>query len=263
MNKIEKIKSYWDEQAESFGTDAKATTQDSYLRKIEINYICEYLSSFEKRLNVLDIGCGNGYSTVEYARRVPKHNYVGGDYSEKMINNAKKNIENDNRGIVEFSVLDVTCLSKFEKKYDIIISDRCLINLPGIQERKQAINEIYKSLNHKGIYLMIENFIEGNNEFNKLRSWIELPTIDIRWHNSFMSQLELEQSTKNLFDIERFENISSLYYLITRVAYSKTCELENRQPDYDNKIYEAAALLPPVGNFGPVCACILKKQEKL
>ncbi|GBF32292.1 methyltransferase [Desulfocucumis palustris] len=255
---MENIKKYWDDQARKFGSAANATTQDVYMRQIEINYISEFLSSFKKPLRVLDIGCGNGFSTMEYKSRVPWHSYVGGDYSEDMIFIANNELEkHQTSGDIQFKVMDVMNLSKYGDTYDVIISDRCLINLGNLNNRKQALWEISKCLQSGSWYLMIENFLEGHIEMNKMREYLDLDEIPVRWHNSFFSYKELEDSIKHIFKISSFENISSLYYLVTRVVYSKLCEIQKRTPDYDNPIYKVAAKLPPAGNFGPIFACKL------
>ncbi|MDZ5724898.1 class I SAM-dependent methyltransferase [Acetobacterium sp. K1/6] len=261
MTNLKKIKSYWEEQAKIYGSDPSATTQDVFLRKIEINYICDFLSGFDTPLKVLDIGCGNGYSTLQYKKRVNIHSYVGADYSEKMIQNAKRELKKEELSGVVFKVMDVMKLSEYKEKFDIIISDRCLINLGGSENRRKAVSEIFKCLYKSGKYLLIENFIEGQIEFNKLREQQGLDEIQVRWHNSFFSKDELERVIKNYFIMDRFENISSLYYLATRVIYSKICMIEEREPDYENKIYEVASELPFIGNFGPVCACVLERKS--
>jgi ubiquinone/menaquinone biosynthesis C-methylase UbiE len=261
MNDISEIKHYWDEQAVKFGSGANATTQDIVMRDIEINYIVDFLTSFNRPLKVLDIGCGNGYSTFQYQKRAAIHSFTGGDYSEEMISSAngemKKHSEINN---LEFKVMDVLRLSEYNETYDVIISDRCLVNLGSSKNRKKALDEIAKCVKSGGYYLMIENFIEGHTEFNLLRERLGLEEIKVRWHNSFFSRPELNDSTKHTFEIVRTDNISSLYYLITRVVYSKLCEMENRTPDYDNPIYNVAAQLPSIGNFGPICANVLRRR---
>lgn len=257
----QEIKKYWNEQASRLGADPRATTQDYCMRNIEINYIAEFLTSFNQPLRVLDIGCGNGFSTLEYSRRAPWHSYTGGDYSEEMIKAANLGLQGrGRRNNIEFAVMDVLNLSKENKKYDVITSDRCLINLDGAKGRRHALREIAKCLNSGGRYLMVENFIEGHREMNRLRECLELPEIGVRWHNSFFSMAELEDSIRHIFKIERFENISSLYYLITRVVYSKLCEAEGRAPDYDHPIYGIAEKLPPLGNYGPIYACTMTRN---
>jgi len=67
--------------------------------------------------------------------------------------------------------------------------------------------------------------------------------------------------TKNYFTIKKRKNISSIYYLITRTVYSKICQLEHREPDYDNPIYKIAADLDEsIGNYGPVNLILLRKK---
>ncbi|RKZ85134.1 MAG: hypothetical protein DRR19_16765 [Candidatus Parabeggiatoa sp. nov. 1] len=261
MTNAQNIKKYWNEQAKMFGREAKATTQDIYMRDIEIDYITTFLSSFREPLMVLDIGCGNGFSTFQYKAKVGWHTYVGGDYSEGMIEAA--NAELKKRQLsegIEFNVIDVLNLSKLNNKYDIIISDRCLINLGGAKNRKKALWEIAACLHQGGRYLMIENFIEGHSELNRLREYLDIPEISVRWHNSFFSIKELKDSVKHIFKIDNFENISSLYYLVTRVVYSKLCEMEGREPDYEHPIYKVASQLPPTDNFGPICACTMVRN---
>lgn len=261
MTDISQIKDYWDNQARTFGSNANATTQDIYMREIEINYIIDFLSSFNRPLKILDIGCGNGFSTIQYKKRAEWHSYTGGDYSEEMIKYAKTELENQSMsGEITFRAMDVLKLSEYGNQYDIVISDRCLVNLGTSANRRTAINEIAKCINPGGYYLMIENFIEGHLEFNRLRELLELEEIQVRWHNSFFSKQELSDVIKHAFFIERSDNISSLYYLITRVVYSKLCSLENRVPDYDNLIYQVASKLPPIGDFGPICSYVLKRR---
>ncbi|PKM82383.1 MAG: hypothetical protein CVU89_05105 [Firmicutes bacterium HGW-Firmicutes-14] len=261
MDNINKIKEFWDSKALDYGTKPEATTNDVFMRHIEIDYICSYLSSFGEPLKILDIGCGNGYSTLECKKRVKWHTFTGADYSEEMIRAAREQQkEYKILNGIEFKVMDVLKLSDYKEKYDIIITDRCLINLSNLNNRKKALCEIAACLNNGGQYLMIENFIEGHVEMNRLRAYLDLPEIPVRWHNSFFSLNEFRDSIKHIFKMESCENISSLYYLVTRVVYSKLCQMEGREPDYDHPIYEVASKLPPIGDFGPVYAIKLVRR---
>lgn len=258
-----KIKKYWDNQVKLHGINANVSTQDIWMRQIEIKYITNFLDSIDGSKKVLDIGCGNGFSIIQYKKKVPRHKYTGGDYSINMINAAKelRYKSNFTENDINFEIMDVMNLSNINKKYDIIISDRCLINLQNALNRKKALEEIAKCLNVSGKYLMIENFIEGQNELNKLRQHVGLDKILIKWHNSFFTKEELLNSIKHIFHIEHNENISSPYYLITRVIYSKICELKEVKPDYNDIINDVSALLPPMGNVGPINAYVMSKLK--
>lgn len=257
---LQQIKAYWDDQARKFRNDPRATTQDFFMRQIEIRYAREFLAGFQTSQNILDVGCGNGYGTLMLAEAFPQHRFVGGDYSKEMIDAARSEATTRAPDRVDFRVMDVLHLARDGRTFDIVVSDRCLINLGNAANRKAALTEIAQCVVPGGYLLLIENFIEGQNELNTLRCSVNLPEIPVRWHNSFFSRAELADSTRDYFTLQRFENISSLYYLVTRVVYSKLCQEEGREPDYDHPIYRVAAQLPFAENYGPICAAILKRR---
>src|SRR5450759_5060584 len=85
---IQKIKEHWGQKAMEFIENPNGemgnTLYDENLRRMEINAIQKYITPGSK---VLDIGCGNGFSTIQFAKE-NKVNIEGMDYSEEMINNA-------------------------------------------------------------------------------------------------------------------------------------------------------------------------------
>lgn len=263
---IEKIKKYWNERASLNVANPKATTNDYWLRVIEIREIKRALFEIQKKKNiknVLDIGCGDGFGTINIFQAFSKLKFLGGDYSEEMIKNAeilleKSKIKSKN---ISFQLLDVLNLSSLTEKFDVVISDRCIINLPNLILQKRAIKEIHQSLKKGGYYIMVENFIDGHNNMNKLRKRLGLKEIPIRWHNNFLNEKLLNDFVDHYFKIINKKNISSIYYLITRIIYSKICQIENREPDYDNPIYKIAVDLDEIGgNYGPVKLILLKKR---
>jgi SAM-dependent methyltransferase len=258
---IETIKKYWEDRANMYKVNPKATTDDIWLRKIEIKSIKRVLKLIKNKKDVLDIGCGDGFSTLDIAKSFPNSNFIGGDYSSQMIDNANLLAKEMRipKEKINFLILDVIdmCLNK---KFDVIISDRCLINLPSRELQQKAIREIYNSLKKGGYYIMVENFIEGHNKMNELRRKLKIKEIPIRWHNLFFDEKFLKNKIIKLFNLEKRENISSIYYLITRVVYSKICQSDNKQPEYDNIFYQIAGQIDEnCGNFGPVNLILFKK----
>lgn len=260
---IENIKRYWEKKARTHKFNPRATTNDFWLRKVEIKAIKKKLEKIKNKKNILDIGCGDGFGTILLANHFPKSYFLGGDYSQEMIKNAhllakKMKVKLGKR--IDFKILDVTNLN-LKRGFDVVISDRCLINLPNRILQKKAIKQIYNSLRKGGYYIMVENFIEGHNAMNKLRKKIGLKKIPLRWHNLFLDEKFLTFFVSKYFKIMSKENISSLYYLITRIVYSKICQLERREPDYDNLIYKIAYNIDEyLGNYGPINLVILKKR---
>jgi len=245
-SKIEQIKQYWEDKALELGQDRRATTPDYWLREIEISHLSRIIGEYDRDLHILDIGCGNGYSTLQLLKQHPRHRYCGGDYSESMLLAAKKNAQEIDSSLqehIQFKQLDVLQLSSQSSLFDIIISDRCLINLPESNAQWKAIDQIYRLLKPGGEYIAIENFMGGQNGMNTQRENIGLPPIPVRWHNCYFVEDEFIQYCSRDFKILEFLPISSTYYLLTRVVYSKQCQNDNREPDYDNDIYLSALQL--------------------
>jgi ubiquinone/menaquinone biosynthesis C-methylase UbiE len=258
------IKKYWDERAEVYIADPRATTGEYWLREIEIREIIRRLQKIKKKKNILDVGCGDGYSTIKILQAFPGSYILGLDYSESMIRNAelflkKEKISSKN---IEFLVWDALKLRLLNKKFDVIISDRCLINLPTCTLQKKAIQEIQRSLIKGGYYIMLENFLEGHRNMNNLRRRLGLNDIPIRWHNLFFNEKFLQGVILRYFNLIERTNIASLFYLITKVVYSKLCYLENKEPDYNHILYKVAVDLDEIsGNYGPLNLLLLKKKQ--
>ncbi|MCP3890807.1 MAG: class I SAM-dependent methyltransferase [Desulfobulbaceae bacterium] len=257
MNDVEKykgIKKYWDNRAQKHGRSAQATTNDYYMREIEIRCLTNAISEFSKRkekFTVADIGCGNGYSTIKLAKKYPEAQFNGFDYSENMISFAKEIQDQEVIPNVAFHVLDIT-KDPIPEKYDFVFTDRCLINLPSYALQISAIESIYNALNDNGTFVLIENFIDGHNSFNKLRKEFGLKEINIREHNFFFDKNKLEPFLDSLFKSIEFINISSQYYIGSRIIYSKICAGEKIEPDYFDVHHKIASKLPFIGNFGPI-----------
>lgn len=265
QNKYFKIKTYWDEKAEQYITDPKATTNEYWLRELEIKEITRALKNIKRKRTILDVGCGDGYSTIKIWKNFSQSNIniIGTDYSQNMIRNAhlflKKNKINSSH--IQFFVYDLLDLENFRKKFDVVISDRCLINLPSRAMQKRAIGQIAAVLNTKGFYIMVENFIEGHKNMNKLRKKLGLQPIPVRWHNLFFNENFLYNAVSRYFNIIAIKNIGSLFYLITKVVYSKLCQLEKKEVDYNHPIYSIAVELEEIaGDFGPLRLVVLQKK---
>ncbi|MBW2148406.1 MAG: class I SAM-dependent methyltransferase [Deltaproteobacteria bacterium] len=259
-----KILQYWESQAQKLGTDPRATTQDFWLRKIEIRVISSILEFLGDHLHVLDVGCGNGYSILELVRAHNTHRFVGVDFSGNMIGNARHaadSLPEDLKKRTEFKQASVLDLAAFKNLFDVVISDRCLINLSCKKEQWRGLCEIRRALKPQGHAIVIENFKRAHENMNKVRNTLGLPAIPIRWHNLYFDEEEFLEMCSQLFEVRKVVPISSTYYLITRIVYSKLCQLEGREPDYDHKVYEVASQLPFVGDFGPIKLHLLKKSH--
>jgi ubiquinone/menaquinone biosynthesis C-methylase UbiE len=263
----EKIKEYWEDRAkQSLGTPS-ATTDDIYLRELEIVTIIQKLSNIgvPKQGIVLDVGCGDGYSTLKVAQSIPDMRFFGVDYSENMIKFASERLNQipELKERVTFAVGDVENLGQVcgSSVYDIVISDRCLINLGSKEDQFSAIAQIANHTKPDGYYIAIENFLEGQENLNNTRRSMELPEISLRWHNLYFKESEFVKNTERFFENIIFDEFSSSYYFATRVIYSKMCQMQGEKPDYKHEIHQLAVHLPCIGQFSPIRMVIMRRKS--
>jgi ubiquinone/menaquinone biosynthesis C-methylase UbiE len=197
----DKIKKYWD-------NNSTESMYDKYLLEIEINAISSYL---RKKDTVIDIGCGEGEGTEIYYNKVKK--IIAVDYSETRLDKLKSR----NRNLKTLH-MDMRCISKntLNMKFDKAITQRSLINLTDFKEQIGVIKNIHSILKKNGRYIMLEGFVEGTSNVNKIRKDFGLPPIKIKWHNSFFNKSELLKHTKQYFELEYTKDFS-VYFFMTRI----------------------------------------------
>lgn len=257
MQDAERIKNYWEERARS-DQSAQSTTLDYYLREIEFRCISEMISAC-RPARVFDVGCGDAHTTMRLAETFPSVAFVAGDYAQAMLANARSNVQSRGTKNVEIIEYDVTAARALDA-FDLVYTTRCLINLSGWTAQRSSLTNIARLLRPGGTYVMIENFVDGHQEMNDVRRGFDLPEIKIRDHNCFFDEDTLIPFLKQQFDVEIYRNISSAYYLVTRVIYSKICQEKGVNPDYFDDHHRLAAQLPFCGNCGPVKMLVLKKK---
>ena len=261
-----KIKQYWNERARDRGVSRQVTTDDFFLRELEIAKLKEKISaiSLPHGSTVADIGCGDGYSTLSIAAAFPTIRFVGIDYSEEMLALAeqRRSAQPELLKNVSFQVGDVRRLSTSVNadKFEVVLTMRSLINLPSSREQYNALTQIAEHLKAGGYYFGIENFVQGQQAFNRLRAAMGLPEIPIRWHNHFFDEEEFLAETAKCFDSVIIDNFSSSYYLATLIIYSAGCHLTGQEPDYFHPIHQTAGQLPPIGDFSPIKLVSMRRK---
>ena len=255
---MDKIKKYWNERAVDAKGSPTATTNDVFLRRLEGTTLVARLRDHRLRTfsTILDVGCGDGRTTLELARHFPDAHFLGIDFSPSMIEAAQCNLASqpDLGERVAFLNGDARDLKGAvgDQKYDAIITNRCLINIPEQKGQFLALKEIVDHLSDAGLFLGSENFTGGQFELNRLRRLMNLPEIPVRWHNFYLDENVFLDECKKHFSSAILENFTSSYYYATRVIYSALCKIENLPVNYEHPIHRVAMQLPPLGDFSPV-----------
>lgn len=262
----DKIKQYWKERARDMGASTQVTTDDIFMRELEIAKLKEKISaiSLPHGSTVADLGCGDGYSTLSIAAAFPTVRFVGIDYSEEMLALAEERrlAQPELLKRVSFQLGDMRRLSTIVKadRFEVFLTMRSLINLSSSGEQYDVLRQIAKHLKAGGYYFGSENFVQGQNNFNRLRTAMGLPEIPIRWHNHFFDEEEFLAETEKFFDSVIIDNFSSSYYLATRIIYSAGCQLKGEQPDYFHPIHQIAGKLPVIGDFSPIKLVSMRRK---
>lgn len=243
------ILEHWNQQASIYGQDEQATMPDTYLRQLEIQNIRKYLGSCDR---VLDVGCGNGFGTINLAQATSDE-VTGIDFSPKMIEQANEKLagcEPALRRRVRFIVGNVLSIPSELGVFSRITSARCLINLRGLQEQVQALREIHGRLAQGGQAVLSEDTMEGMSKVNSLRQLVGLPDLPVRWHNHYLDLKLLVQHLEGLFRLVAIDDFSSTYYIISRVINARLAADRGEEPRYDAGINRIAAHLPAIGDYG-------------
>ena len=125
---------------------------------------------------ILDLGCGNGLTTKELARKVPNGKVVGIDNSISMIETAKSH-KTEN---MELTLLNIDEMN-FDNEFDVVFSNA---TLHWVLDHKKLQKNIYSALKPNG-FMRIQLAGDGNcsNFFEVVRECINLPEFRTYFEN--------------------------------------------------------------------------------
>lgn len=163
------MRKHWDGRAAAFGADAAATLEDLYLRALEIRFMRQFLAR-RKVNSVLDIGCGNGYSTHIFARTLQNTRFIGVDYSPPMISAARA-YELPNCRFVVGDVLRPETLP--QERFDAVITQRCIQNILDRVDQRRAIANMCTLVAPGGVVALMECSNPGLAQFNAVAKTVK------------------------------------------------------------------------------------------
>ncbi len=260
---MDEINEHYIKQAEEYGLSKQSTMKDTNTRDKEVEMLVKYITILKKEIKnpkILEIGCGNGYTAEEIINKLNLTSFIGIDFCEDFIRLA--NSRNLKNAIFQFG--DVLNLEFKDWTFDIIFTERCLINLDTWDKEQKAFNEIRRILKPGGYYIMIESFTDGLENLNEARSVVGLNSIPQPFHNLYFDKEKFIHFIKDKFEILNTdpptENFLSSYYFGCRVLYPALIE-GKKDLVYNNKFIEFFKYLPAYGDYGTIKMFILKKMN--
>ena len=184
---------------------------DKHLLAAEIALIRQRIPRDSK---ILDAGCGEGEGTVIYAE-VPGAVVDAADFSETRLKLAAERLT----GRPNVRLLQVDFLKPhagLDSDYDVIVSQRFLINIMDWERQKEVLLALARRLKPSGRLVMLEGSQDGVDSLNALRAALGLEPIPVRWHNRFFNDRQLidlmEASGYKLLE----EDGLGTYFMLTR-----------------------------------------------
>lgn len=228
----DEIKSLWSERAVAIASDAQVTHRDVYQRQIEVQALSAHLQPEDV---VLDVGCGNGWSTAQLAAHCAR--ITGLDYSDAMIVRARE--EHPSATNIDWRVGDVLTLAD-KACYDVVVTVRCLINIVDWNLQQQAIQNIHQAIRPGGRLLMLEGVADGRASLSRLREQVGLPPLPVVPHNLDFDKAATLRLLEGLFTSVELE-ANGLYDVVTRVLYPHA--IIPAEPEYNSALHRSAATL--------------------
>jgi len=252
----EKLRDFWNAKAEA---GKWAGTRDLVAKEIEIEAIAKYV---KEGMRVLDVGCGNGVTAIELARRFPIR-ITGTDISQEKVLESQKMAEGvEICGEIDFAPLDILHVEKVEETFDMIYTERVIITLLEWETQRRAISNIFKFLKPGGIFVMCENSHEGWEEINRYREMLQIASYSPPSDNRYLRDTDIRSVQTGGIELEAIDYYSSTYYLLSRVVNAYLSKVENKEPTYDAEINQIAKKIPSIGNMGQGRIWVWKKLNQ-
>ncbi len=260
---LEKIREYWTEQVRKHCEMPQASWSDIWAMRLEMREIAKHIGS---GINVLDVGCANGYTTVRLHEQTGAH-FIGIDHSPEMIKVAQLCATSCNPYKISFEIGDICNLRFSDGNFDVVVSIRTLINLHDAERQIIAIKECLRVLKPGGLFLASEATFTGLDKLNKLRMEFGLLPLPMPPFNFYMTERTFEDAINGIAKIEVVVDFASGYYLGTR--FLKPLLIEFTRPrsiyarrfiaDPDTEFNRLCFMLPPVGDYGIQKLFIIRK----
>ncbi|CAG0943395.1 hypothetical protein BROC_02280 [Candidatus Brocadiaceae bacterium] len=233
---LEEIKEFW-EKSSSVEVDERnlrPVAPDEQIQNFLEKNIIKYLQQDWK---CLEIGCGDGFSTVKFAPSVKK--ILAVDYVEKLIERAGKKALAENIKNIEFvhgNALELQEITK--EKFDALISIRCLINLASWENQAKVLENIANLIKPGGYVFIAEGWEEGLLGMQELWRKHNLGEFKKAPFNQFIEKKNFLKAIENNFEVINYHGLG--YYLfMSRVL--QPAYLFPEKPDHNHKINKVAA----------------------
>ena len=259
--KQSEVYEFWTRQAREHGQSPSASWSDHRMIEMEIAEIAKHLTDGDK---VLDVGCANGYSSMQFAGAC--RIYLRGlDFVPEMIERANDRLRTAQvklAGSVEFDIGDITQLQEPSNSYDKVIVVRVLINLGTWERQLSGLRHCIRVLKPGGLLLLSEATLQGWRRLNALRREWGMEDIPMPAFNQYLDQERLIAAASEEARLLELSDFASTYYVGTRVLKPLLAKATNAPvsvADPNAEWNRWFSMLPPSGDYGTQKLFIFRK----
>lgn len=148
MNKMDRIKNHFEEEAEQY--DGIIKNLIPYYHQMVEAIVNTLPFEYTANIEVIDLGCGTGTVSQAVKNAYPKAKLTCLDIADNMLKIAGSKLIDDldtifiNRNFYDFN---------FEKQYDAIVSSLALHHLVASEDKLDFYKKIYSGLKTGGIFI--------------------------------------------------------------------------------------------------------------
>jgi SAM-dependent methyltransferase len=243
------IRKHWQNWAQEYGTGLRATTKRPSAKELEIDALARHLRTVAApgmSLDVLEVGCGNCHNLLALAELFPQARFTGIDYVPEMIAAARTSLKGLPPSIADRirlhigDVLELSAIQGLLPHYDVVFTDRCLINLNTARKQTLAIDELRQKLKATGSLILIENCLQTYEAQNDCREILGLHRRVPERFNLFLDETVILPHLQQLFHDVDIEDFISFHDLVLYVLTPLLC---NGKVDHSHPLVEAAKKL--------------------
>lgn len=245
---LTEIEKHWTNWAKEFGRDIRATTKTRTIKELEISALSGAIKQTpfykQKGSRVLEVGCGNGHNCFMLFDLLPELSFTGVDLIPEMIANANKIKHSTPKyattNFLVGNVLSLDGCAGLEDQYEIVFTDRCIINLNSHALQVKALDELSRKTVSGGYVILIENVKETYDKQNRLREAVGLKARVPDVFNVFLDEPSFLAHAKKTLTLVNTQDFASLHDI---VLYILVPMLNEGKVDYDSPLVAAATKL--------------------
>lgn len=250
----DKIQEFWNQRAD---LGVRAGSDDHIGKDLEINALARHIRNGMK---VAEFGCGNGMTAIALASRFDVQ-MTCFDFAPAMIEAARELAAKAGVGNrLDFRVTDVREEQPLHQQFDVVYTQRMIINLPNWTAQSRAMRYLVSLLKPGGQLLMCENSQPALDNLNELRVQVGLDAITPPWHNIYLNDSDvaaLDIQDAKLVEVDPF---MATYYFLSRIVNAWQAKSEGRQPAYDAPVNHLALKLPSFGDCSQTKLWVFEHQ---